>query len=260
MPRRFLNGLDLANQRITSLADPSGPTDAVTKQYSDAQANGRDWKESVRAATTANITLSGAQTIDGVAVVAGDRVLVKDQTTGSANGIYVAAAGAWSRAGDAGAGQLTAGSTTSVTEGTVNGDKRFVLTTNDPITVGTTALVWTVDAGGGTTYTGGNGITVTGSSIAVNPAAGGGIAVAAGGVSLDTAVAVRKYAVSIGNGALTSIAVTHNLGTRDVTVGVYDNTTFEEVIPDIVHTDVNNVTLTFATAPAASAYRAVVHG
>src|ERR1700741_5009272 len=71
--------VSLNSQRITSLADPTAATDAATKQYVDNVASGLDTKASVRAATTANVVLSGTQTIDGVALVAGDRVLVKAQ-------------------------------------------------------------------------------------------------------------------------------------------------------------------------------------
>src|SRR5437764_12386180 len=109
----------------------------VDRRYSVAE--GTAIKQPCRVATTATITLSGTQTIDGVAVVAGDRVLVKDQTTGSQNGIYVVAAGAWSRATDADvSAEVTAGLFTFVAEGTANGDNGFVLTTNDPIVLATT--------------------------------------------------------------------------------------------------------------------------
>lgn len=102
---------------------------------------GGDYKASVRAATTANITLSGEQTIDGVAVVAGDRVLVRAQTAGAENGIYVAAAGAWARATDADtAGDLTSGVLVPVETGTSNADTIWMLTTDGAITIGTTAL------------------------------------------------------------------------------------------------------------------------
>ena len=86
---------------ITGLSSPTNDSDAATKGYVDGLVQGIDAKASVVAATTANITLSGAQTIDGVSVVAGNRVLVKDQSTSSANGIYVAAVGAWARSTDA---------------------------------------------------------------------------------------------------------------------------------------------------------------
>lgn len=110
----------------------------------------QDWKASVRVATTANITLSGTQTIDGVSVIANDRVLVKDQSTGANNGIYVCAAGAWSRATDFDASsEVTAGTAVPVEEGTTNGDKIFLLTTNNPITLGSTALAFTSLNGSG---------------------------------------------------------------------------------------------------------------
>ena len=105
--------------------------------------DGGDYKASVRVATTANITLSGEQTIDGVAVVAGDRVLVKDQTAGAENGIYVAATGAWARAEDAnGAGDLTSGVLVPVETGTSNADTIWMLTTDGTITIGTTAITF----------------------------------------------------------------------------------------------------------------------
>lgn len=137
-------GLDLNAQRITEVADPTAPQDAATKAYVDSVASGlTDWKESVRAATTAAITLSGPQTIDGVSVIAGDRVLVKNQAAPETNGIYVAAAGAWTRATDADtSAEVTAGMYVFVEEGTLNGDTAWVLTTDDPITLGTTGLTF----------------------------------------------------------------------------------------------------------------------
>jgi len=102
-----------------------------------------DVKDSVRVATTANITLSGLQTIDGVALNANDRVLVKNQTAGQDNGIYLASSGAWSRSPDADSNsEVTSGMIVAVTEGATFGDKIFILTTNDPISLGVTSLVF----------------------------------------------------------------------------------------------------------------------
>jgi hypothetical protein len=113
-----------------------------------------DWKASVRVATTANITLSGTQTIDGVALIAGNRVLVKDQSSGAANGIYVVAAGTWTRAVDADAlAEVTPGLTVAVEEGSTNGAKLFMLVTPAPITLDTTALSFQAVSGSGGTLT-----------------------------------------------------------------------------------------------------------
>jgi len=155
------------SQKITGLADPTAAQDAATKAYVDATKQGLDVKDSVRVATTANISLSGTQTIDGVAVIAGDRVLVKNQSTGADNGIYDVAAGAWSRAADANASsEVTAGLFVFVAEGTSNADTGWVLTTNDPITLGTTALSFTQFSGAGQ-VTAGNGLTATGNTLDV---------------------------------------------------------------------------------------------
>ena len=157
--------VSLNSQKITNLATPAADTDAATKAYVDAARSGLDVKASVRAATTANITLSGAQTIDGVSVIAGDRVLVKDQSAGSTNGIYVAAASTWSRATDADVdAEVHAGMFTFVEEGTANADSGWVLTTNNPIVVGSTALAFAQFSGAGQ-ITAGAGLTKTGNTI-----------------------------------------------------------------------------------------------
>lgn len=159
--------VDVASKRITSLADPTQAQDAATKAYVDAVKTGLDIKDSVRATTTANITLSGTQTIDGVAVIAGERVLVKDQSTASQNGIYVVSAGAWTRAIDfdnTPGTEVTAGAFTFVEEGTANADSGWVLTTNGAITIGTTALTFSQFSGAGQ-ITAGAGLTKTGNTI-----------------------------------------------------------------------------------------------
>lgn len=157
--------VSLNSQKITNLATPTDDTDAATKAYVDASRSGLDVKASVRAATTANITLSGTQTIDGVALIAGDRVLVKDQSTASANGIYVVAASTWSRSTDADTdAEVTSGMFTFVEEGTTNADSGWVLSTNNPIVVGSTSLTFAQFSGAGQ-ITAGAGLTKTGNTI-----------------------------------------------------------------------------------------------
>ena len=245
------------NQKITNLATPTADSDAATKLYVDQAVAGLSWKEAVRAATTANITLSGAQSIDGVSVIAGDRVLVKNQSTASGNGIYVAAAGAWTRATDADSQDDLLGAAVMVQEGSTLSGTQWVLTTDAPITVGTTGLTFT-QFGGGTAYVAGDGLTLSGSTF--NVGSGTGISVGADSISIDTAVVARKYSASVGNGSATSIAVTHSFGTRDVVVNVYDNASYDTIECDVVRTDTNTVTVTFSTAPASNAYRVVVIG
>ena len=155
---------------------------------------GIDAKESVLAATTANITLSNTQTVDGVALAVGNRVLVKNQTTASENGIYIVSGAAWTRATDAVTGTLTPGAFVFVESGSVNADSGWVLSTTGAITVGTTALSFAQFSGAGQIVAG-NGLTKTGNTLDVG--AGTGITVAADTVGLTgQALALHNLAAN----------------------------------------------------------------
>ena len=164
--------VSMNSQNLTGLADPVNAQDAATKNYVDLTVQGLDPKQSVKAATVANIaSLSGTMTIDGVALVAGDRVLVKDQTTTTANGIYVVAAGAWSRSLDADSWAELPGAYVFAEAGTANADMGFVCTVEADGTLGTTPITFQQFSGAGQ-ISAGAGLTKTGNTIDVVGTAG----------------------------------------------------------------------------------------
>ena len=202
--------VSVSNFKITDVADPVLDTDAANKRYVDAARSGLDVKQSVRAATTGNISLTGTQTIDGIALTVGDRVLVKSQTTGSENGIYVVAAGAWTRSTDADntpSGEVTSGMFTFVESGTINANNGFVLTTQNPITLDTTALVFTVFTSTGT-ISAGTGLTkvvdtisLTGQALSLHNQTSTGLFTRTGdGTITARSIAVSGSGISITNG------------------------------------------------------------
>ncbi len=189
----------LNSQRITGLADPTAAQDAATKNYVDLTVQGLDPKASVKAASTANIaSLSGTMTIDGVALVAGDRLLVKDQTATSANGVYVVAAGAWARADDLSTWAEHVAAYLFVEQGTVNADVGFLCTVDAGGTLGTTAITF-VQFNGAGQIVAGAGLTKTGNTLDVG--AGSGISVAADSVGL-TGQALALHSLTA-NGLIT---------------------------------------------------------
>jgi hypothetical protein len=235
----------------------------TTKGYVDAARAGLSIKDPVRVASTTNVVIAtgGLLTVDSIVLVAGDRVLLKNQTTTTENGIYAVAAGAWTRTTDADlSSEVVAGMAVWVNEGTINGDSRWVLTTNGTITLGTTSLTFTKDfqgadivAGAGLTKSGNqidavgtaNRITVNADSIDIASTYvgqtsittlgyittgtwnGTDIAVSAGGTGASDAVTARtnlgatgKYAVNVGDGTATTITVTHNLNSMDVVISL----------------------------------------
>lgn len=254
--------VSMNTQKITNLAAPTVDSDAATKKYVDDSIAGLSWKDEVRVATTAAGTLAtsfaNGQTVDGVTLVTGDRILIKDQSTGSQNGIYtVNVSGAPTRALDSNLAAEIQGAAVYVSAGTTNGGTRWVNNNTGTITLDTTALTF-VQFGGGSSYTAGNGLTLAGNDF--NVGAGTGISVTADAVAVDTAVVVRKFTSLIGNNSNTSIAVTHSLGNQWVIAQVYEVATSAQVECDIVATDANTTTFTFAVAPATNALRVVIQG
>lgn len=260
--------VSMNSHKLTNVTDGSNPGDAVNKGQLDASISGLNWKDSVRVATTAAGTLAtsfeNGDTVDGVTLATGDRILIKNQAAGAENGIYtVNASGAPTRATDADTASEVLQAAAFVEAGTTNGDTGWVCTTNAPITLNTTALTF-VQFTGGTTYTAdGTTIQLVGSQFSlITP-----VAIASGGTNATTAAAARtnlgatgKFAATIGDGAATSITVTHNLGTRDVVVCVHDAATFAEIFTDVTHTTTNTVVLDFVVAPASSSLRVTVIG
>lgn len=146
----FTGDQSLGGFKLTSVGNPATGTDAVNKNYVDGLIAGLKWKQSVKAATTTNGTLATAfddgSVIDGITLATGDRILVKDQSDGTENGIYiVAASGAPTRATDADAGAELVNAAVFVEQGTANADKAFVAT-NNAITLGSTAITFTTFA------------------------------------------------------------------------------------------------------------------
>jgi hypothetical protein len=200
----------MGTNKITGLGTPTDGTDAATKAYVDSAAQGIDWKASVRAATTGNITLASAlengDTLDGVTLATGDRVLVKNQSTGSENGIYVVkVSGAPDRSTDADTGaELTSNFAVFVEEGTTNADQGYVLTNDGAITVGTTALTFTQFTGLGQVVAG-DGLAKTGNTL--NVTAGTGISITGDAVTNDGVLSItgtaNQITASASTGAIT---------------------------------------------------------
>jgi len=197
------------NYRISGLAEPVNPNDAATKAYVDARSAGLDPKASVRVATTENISLSGTPSIDGVSIVEGNRVLVKNQTIATQNGIYIVSASSWSRSADFDQDQeATAGVFFFVEEGVTNGDAGFVLTTDNQVTIGVTDLTFTQFSGTGQIVAGA-GLQKSGNELSVNVLSTGGIEIVADNLQLKSSLAGAGLTYS--NGVLNLVGTTDRI-------------------------------------------------
>jgi len=185
-----INAVTLTTGTISTT--PSASTDIANKSYVDTVAQGLDTKASCLAATTVNITLSGAQTVDGIALVAGDRCLVKDQTSAADNGIYVVATGAWARAADMNTWVQVPGAYVFIETGTTQADTSWVCTSNAGGTLGTTAITWAQFSGAGS---GVSSITFGSTGLTPSTATTGAVTVAGTLVAVNGGTGQSSYAV-----------------------------------------------------------------
>lgn len=217
--------IPMAGFRFTGLGTPTAAGDSAEYSWVIGQiqsaAAGIASKPPVRLVATSNIGLSGLAAIDGVTPVVGDRVLVTGQTTAAQNGVYNAAASAWTRTTVEGPppGELETGAMWLVTEGTTYAGSQWRVSTTGAITVGTTSVA-IVQFNAAMAFTAGNGLSLTGSTLAVNPIVGGGLTASPSGLAIDTSVVARKFSATIGDGAASSFVVSHGLGTQDVVMMV----------------------------------------
>lgn len=261
-----LADISLNNNKITNLATPTNPTDAANKGYVDAAVEGLTWKAAANLFATSDVALTGASgtlTIDSYGPLIntddGYRIVLAGQTTDTEDGIYVynddGSNYTLTRAADGSTYQELIGATIYILEGTTKTGTSW--TQSNHYLTSFAGQTWVQLAGPGV-FTAGNGIDI--SSNVISAVADAGIVVGAGGIGIDTSVVVQKYAANVGDTSNTSYTVTHNLGTRDVVVSVYDNSSpYAEVVCDVQHTSTTAVTVLFSVAPSTNQYRVVVH-
>jgi hypothetical protein len=256
-----------ATYKITGLGNPTDDQDAATKYYVDQAVQGLTWKVAANLLSTVNVALTGSTgtlNIDTYGALtsadAGYRIVLTNQTDDTQDGIYVYADNGTSytltRSADGNPYTELIGATIYIQEGTTKAGTSW--SQSNHYLTSFAGQTWVQIAGVGI-YTAGNGITITDNVIAAD--AGTGIVVDGSGINIDTSVVVTKYAANVGDGSATSYTVTHNLGTKDVQVTIYDNSSpYAEVVCDVQHTSTTAVTLLFSIAPTSNQYRVVVQG
>lgn len=262
MSRKFLVDVDMGGNRILNLPAPAGPNEPVRQADLNAAIEGLNWKDEVRVASTANVNIaSPGATIDAVTMAANDRVLLKNQTAPAENGLYVwnGAAVPMTRTNDANTGAELVSAIVVVAEGTAGGGTTWRQTAVN-ITLGTTPISFTAF---GTAAPAASESTPGIAEIATQAETDGGTddaRIVTPAKLANYAGRFRRFAQNVGDGSATTFAVPHNFNTRDVVVQVFRNSgNYDTVECDVERTSVNNVQLTFAAAPAANAFRVVVH-
>jgi len=220
---------------------PVSGTDVVNKNYLEFFAAGISWKQPVVCGTTANITLSGLQTLDGVTVVAGDRVLVKNQSTSSQNGIYLASSTAWSRAPDADTWDELISAICFVESGSTLAGSAWYCTIQPGGTIGTTAITWS-NFSVAATYTAGTGLTLAGNQFSITNT---GVTAAAYGSASKTLTATVNA-----QGQLTSLADTNIAIANTQVSGLGTMSTQDASSVTITGGTLNGVTIGGTTAGA----------
>ena len=262
MAKKIFTNFDFQSvSKVTNLPTPSDSGDGVPKSYVDSLVEGLAWKDSCRVATQSNLNLaSPGATIDGITMASQDRILVRAQSTASENGIYVwnGSAVAATRALDASTFAELEQAVTTVEEGTSAATSYRQDQVNG--TIGSSSISWVTF---GTAAPAASETTAGVAELATQAEVNTGTDDLRIVTPLKLATwsgRIKKYATSIGDGSATSYTVTHNLGSLDVQVAIFQNSTGDEVITDVTHATTNTLTIVFATAPASNAYRVVVVG
>jgi hypothetical protein len=263
MSRKFFTDIDLqSTSKVINVPSPTAAGDAVPKSYVDSAVEGLSWKDSARVGTQSSINISSpGATIDGITMASQDRVLVRNQSTQTQNGIYV-----WNGA--------STPLTRSLDASTFAELEQAIITVEEGSDAGTT---WRQTQVNGTIDTSNVIFTSFGASSPVASETTAGIAELATQAEVDAGTddariitplklanwsgRLRKISTNVGDGSATSYVVTHNLNTRDVLVRVYPNSgEYDDVEVDVQRTSTTTVTVVFATAPASNAFRVVVVG
>lgn len=248
-----LGGYELKGIGTATIATSAVRLDQMNTAIAAAIAGQTSIKNPVRAYAATNITLSGTQTVDGVTLVAGDRVLVGNQTTATQNNIYVVGSGAWTIPTDAATtGEWLEGTEVLVTEGTVYNGSIFSQTTAGTPIIGTNALAFT-QRNKINTYTADNQTTLlTGYQFSVKIDPAGLLTSSASGLAINKALVAQRYPTTItGDGTTTVFTVTHNLNTQNISCSIRDSA-FNEIITDNQGDTVNSCKITFGLPPANS--------